>query len=260
VNEEILVELRAVAEAFKGLSENFVVVGGVATALFDFHAKADRETNVRTFFTQDIDVAIAGKVEVADDEVRERFERIGYRQELVPVRDCSTALTKYVKGTGVSEFEVEFLVPLMGKERDRWDRLKAVEKVADGIVAQQLRFLDILIVDPETVELPDSGGLEISVPNPGNYLVHKFLTLPRRDSPAQREKDSFYILDVLNRFADNHEYLAKEVSRVVRQHKPAQRFLTDFREFYGSVAAEGIVLLMTEYRRSYTGKFPLTAE
>ncbi len=260
VNPLVLRELRAVAQAFEGISGNFVIVGGAATALFDLYARADPYSPVKTAYTLDIDVAVDGRVVVAVEEVKKRFQEIGYEQILLPIADTPKPLIKYEKQIEGKAFEVEFLVPLFGRDPDRQGRRRVVEVVADGIHAQQLRFLDILTDRAEEVTLPGEGELKLRVPNPGNYLVHKYLTLHRRDQTVKREKDSFYVFDILNRFAEHHEYLAQEVIAVCKGFKQAKSFPRDFCAFYADSESEGIVLLMAEYRRSYSEKFPLTAE
>lgn len=99
------------------------------------------------------------------------------------------------------------------------------------------------------------------VPSPGCYLVHKFLTLKRRDQLAKKEKDAFYIFDILNRFESNWEFLVSEIAQTMKAfdaYKEVRSFTNDFSEFFKEPTSEGILLIMSEYNRTYVDEFDLS--
>lgn len=91
------------------------------------------------------------------------------------------------------ELRVEFLVPERGKGGLDYRLVKAL-----GVRAVPLRFLDMLLKDPIRLK---EGGLEVSVPAPLNYCLHKLIVAQRRQSEDKREKDvqqAVYVLDILD--------------------------------------------------------------
>jgi hypothetical protein len=61
---------------------------------------------------------------------------------------------------------------------------------AFGTDAQQVRFLDFLIRDPERAVVLHASGVPVSVPSPERYALHKLIVAQRRRTgEAKREKD-----------------------------------------------------------------------
>ena len=72
-------------------------------------------------------------------------------------------------------------------------------QLIQGIAAEKLRYIDLLLLAPWTVQLSEAGGYPIgpaSVPiricNPVSYLAQKVLSLPSR----RREKRGKDVLDI----------------------------------------------------------------
>ena len=83
----------------------------------------------------------------------------------------------YATGTGTG-FYAEFLTPLFGPEHRRDGKPKATRRVA-GVVSQQLRYLEVLLLAPWTVSLSHSHGFpfqdprDVRIANPASFLAHK---------------------------------------------------------------------------------------
>jgi hypothetical protein len=82
-----------------------------------------------------------------------------------------------------------------------------------GIVAQKLPHVDVLLVEPWTVFLPSEAGVgqdavQVRIPNAVTYLAQKMLVLPDRAKDKQ-SNDVVYIHDTLMTFADNLPALRK---------------------------------------------------
>jgi hypothetical protein len=98
----------------------------------------------------------------------------------------------YIK-LGHAYLELEFLVPQKGGENDRPHKLLDL-----GINAQPLPFLDILIGETIQVEV---GDVEIVLPHPVLFALHKLVVCKRRTGPrgrAKAEKDKKVAIQILN--------------------------------------------------------------
>ncbi len=95
----------------------------------------------------------------------------------------------------------EVLTPLRGSILDRSGQPKHVKKVQDGLTAQQLRYLDLLLHEPIDVDvgrievLEIDGALKVRIPNPAAYVLQKALIHGERGVSSQR-KDLAYIYDI----------------------------------------------------------------
>lgn len=261
-------EIADVIKKLQPISKDFVVIGGVSTYLYDFHELAD-VVQIKTTYTQDIDIAVPAYVSKNDMDIEKDFNSLGYQKEQSFFIDSPKPLFKYTKVLSDGEIEVEFLVPLQGSEYDRKGKQKTVKEIAGGITAQQLRFLDILLDNPYLITLDNlSGdktdiGIFVKIPSPENYIVHKFITLGRRTDQTKREKDAFYLFDVLNRFKSNREGIAIAVAVLIKKYikiHDIRDFKIKFQKFFESRSSEGIVLFMSEYNRTYKEKFEITEE
>jgi hypothetical protein len=90
------------------------------------------------------------------------------------------------------ELKIEFLVPERGKGGLENRLVKSL-----GVRAIPLRFLDMLLAD--SIKLREAG-IEVRVPKPLNYCLHKLIIAQRRKKADKREKDiqhAVYVLEIL---------------------------------------------------------------
>jgi hypothetical protein len=117
--------------------------------------------------------------------VRERLLAHGFNEELLG--DARPPTTHYRLGDAKTGFYAEFLTPLFGPEHGRDGKLNATRRVA-GVVSQQLRYLEILLLTPWVVSLSRSNGFpfedteEVRIRNPAAFLAHKALIHKKRAS------------------------------------------------------------------------------
>ena len=90
-----------------------------------------------------------------------------------------------------------------GRRRSKVGERDATARV-QGIVAQKLPHVDLLLVEPWTVSLPRAGqdAIQVRIPNAVAYLAQKVLVLPDREKDKQ-SNDVVYVHDTLMMFADN---------------------------------------------------------
>ena len=94
-----------------------------------------------------------------------------------PSSSYSTGYTKYVH----PELELEFLTPELGKGRDKPYIINNLH-----IQAQGLRFLNFLQAHAIKINYEN---IEVRVPEPSAYVLHKFIIFERRVKKDKRERD-----------------------------------------------------------------------
>ncbi|MBN1822993.1 MAG: hypothetical protein JW803_01595 [Endomicrobiales bacterium] len=92
---------------------------------------------------------------------------------------------------------IEFLVPEKGKGIDKPYPLPKL-----GLNAQTLRFLDLLGIKTIKTELE---GIQIVLPHPAAFALHKLLTAQRRKNPEKAEKDKRDAILVMGNLVENSE-------------------------------------------------------
>jgi hypothetical protein len=110
------------------------------------------------------------------------FERIAQEAGYVVDNDVLLGTTKI---KSASRLEIEFLITQKGAGAF------ATYKSALGVTAQALRGLDLLLNNTVKINYFD---MEIIVPTPEAYVLHKILINVKRNSNAKREKDRSSIL------------------------------------------------------------------
>ena len=165
-----------------------VFVGGCASALYASHSAAS--SVLRSMVTKDIDIAGDLRLETPVDAVplAQRMTEAGFEEEhLAPT--AFSPVIKYVPKDGEKTFDVEFLCPKRGARRRRGATEEGSVEIHDGLLAQSLQYLGILLVDPWQIDLADAGldteipekGLLVRIPNPAAYIVQKVLIRNRQD-------------------------------------------------------------------------------
>lgn len=158
--------------------------------------------------TTDIDVTVPGSLPIRDEQtLRERLEAGDFI--IVPRRTVSrNAPSKHYfqhrrrEGSGLAAIHGEFLTPLKGPATDRDGNPKSPRKVQKGLSAEALRYMDLLLWEPISLDLSNiypttaPAGLEIRLPNVGTFVVQNALCSQKRDRLEKRDKDLAYIYDV----------------------------------------------------------------
>ena len=116
----------------------------------------------------------------------------------VPHLDPARAV-RYAASSGL---KVDFLTPNRGKDSEEPRYLPAF-----GTDAQQLRFLDFLIRDPESAVLLHGTGVLVTVPAPQRYALHKLIVARRRhEEGGKREKDLLQAGALLDTLVDRRPH------------------------------------------------------
>ena len=206
--------------------EEIVIIGGWAHQLYRLHPSAQALEYV-PLTTLDADVALPSALAVSGQSIRERLLANGFSEELFG--DDKPPATHYALREGRTGFFAEFLTPLRGSEYHRRGERKATKRIA-GVVSQQLRYVEILLHAPWSIEIDQSAGFplpgrrRVQVANPAGFLAHKVLVHQKRGR-AKFAKDILYIHDTLEIFGATLSDLNQEWRDEVRPrlHERAAR-------------------------------------
>jgi len=117
-----------------------------------------------------------------------------------------------------SRLEIEFLIDQKGAG------LEHVYRTALGVTAQALRGLDLLLKETVSVEYM---GLEITVPIPESYVIHKILINTDRKKTGKKEKDIQSILAIFP-YLNKEKYQELVESRTKKQQKIIDSFWASY--------------------------------
>jgi len=197
-----LAKFSRLIEALRPWLDQIIFIGGRAHRLYRERPEAV-PVAYEALQTDDADVALNPKTMTAAGSIRLRLKEFGFNEEFSG--DNRPPATHYGLGDKDAGFYAEFLTPLAGGENRRDGSPDVTERVA-GVVAQKLRYLDVLLIAPWSVTVRRETGFDlpepamILIPNPTSYLVQKLLIHGLR-KPGDRAKDALYIHDTIELFS-----------------------------------------------------------
>jgi hypothetical protein len=193
--------LSRVAQALAPFGAQFVVVGGWAHQL---HWLSDLANPVEfeALRTEDLDIAAPQRVQAHGTPLDRALGLVGFRVD--PSGDATPPSTRYVYEPQPS-FYLQFITPRTGSGLRR-DGSKESAVVIAGVVAECLRYVDLLLKRPWSIELTPRGGSQgssgarLHVVNASSFMAQKLLVFHDRE-PSHRAKDIVYLYDTLLLFA-----------------------------------------------------------
>ena len=226
--------------------------GGWAPFLYDRYLFRDRRHE--PVFTRDIDFMVKPKLPIIGQKtVDQLLTEAGLRAKF---KSRENPPVIHYEGTieGV-DVEIEFLTDQAGSNPD------AVLKVQEGLHAEALRYISLLVENILALTIDDSDlmdapvPLTVKVPTPAAYIFQKGLILKRRRDHQKRAKDLYYIFDILAGSREIRHDLLRDFSEFRRKHaKWYHTFMLNLSEFFKGPESEG-VLLVAEQRpaNAYVG-------
>ena len=171
-----------------GILKDIVLVGSWCTVFYkDFFAS---KKYMASLTTRDMDLlipqprAIKAKVDIA-----ELLKDLGF-------------IVGFTGSQGYIRLEhpqliVEFLVPERGKGLDKPYSLPQL-----GLNAQALRFLEFL--SQNTIK-SKVGSINVTLPHPANFALHKLVVMGRRPKAEKQAKDKDAAIKILNALIDSEQ-------------------------------------------------------
>lgn len=195
-----LAEFARLVEALAPWRHQLVFVGGWAHRLYRQHPSAS-VPGYAPLATRDADVAFK-TWETFTGSIQRALLDAGFTEHLTG--DYRPPVARYSLGHESIGFYAEFLTPLVGSGTRRNGDPDATLQTA-GITAQRLRYLELLLMRPWQVALPERStpGNQpptVWIANPTSFVIQKIL-IRRKRSPQKRAQDILYIHDTLELFA-----------------------------------------------------------
>ena len=243
--------------------DDIICIGGCANALYRYHDLASSSAP-EYLGTKDSDWALPVRLAQRTTEpLAKLMTKAGFVEQLL-VSDSEPVVKYRPKGDAIAA-DIEFLCPLSGAPGVRKRENAAVE-VQEGLMAQPLRYLEILTRNPWQVNLglaPEFRrfkGVMVQVPNPTAYVVQKILIRDQRRRAESRAKDCYYIYEVSVVFRDSLAALGREYAML--QDLPApwlRRFKKGVRSLFRDEHAEGVTSTLDVHEDAGVGGPRLTA-
>jgi hypothetical protein len=186
-------KLRGFVHALQALEPrlgDIVLTGGWAWYLYRKYLTGEK--NLPGEFTLDMDLVVPRTL-ASRPQLDEMLELADFELEMSG--DEHPPVSKYSwPSTEAPEAVVEFLTPARGSG-------ETATLAVNGVVAQQLRFLDLLLDDPVLLDVNEQAESEsyigrVRVPRVGLFVLQKALTFRRRRPRGKMYKDLFYIFDL----------------------------------------------------------------
>ena len=240
--------LYRILATIKSYLEDFIIIGGFGSLLYQFHEKAS-STLPFPLVTYDIDIAAGRKVPIRGDKsVHQLLLEAGLKEELTG--SFRPPVAKYIfEDRTPSLYYVEFLTPLSGSENKRNGRSDGTHIIQLKLSAQKLRYLNLLFQDTWRVNTASIPALEkyvnlpVRIPHPNMFIMQKILISGRRPRDS-RSKDFAYIYLTLTCFRRDLELLAHEYS-VLLNNRVWKKWYRDFirlsRQIFNTPDSDGPV-------------------
>lgn len=152
--------------------ENLIVIG--SWCLYYYRIYFDETRHISPVRTLDLDLMIPNPPEIDKDvDLTAILENQSFDLKF----GYNTGYVKYVNPA----LTVEFLTPMLGRGKSGPYEIKELH-----VNAQGLRFLNFL--QQYTMKIKD-GDIEVTVPEPSAFVLHKFIISQRRKNKAKAERD-----------------------------------------------------------------------
>ena len=194
-------------DAIRPWLKQLVFVGGWAHQLYRLHALASIPPH-QPLRTRDADLAFSANARLPGD-IGAALRAADFREELSG--EHTPPVSEYRLGDENQGFYVEFLAPLSGSGAKRGGAADATLAKA-GVTAQKLRYLEVLLIGPWSIQLGRSTGFPLRTPvnvrvaNPVSFIAQKLLIRGRRKH-NKVPQDVLYIHDTLELFGRDLEAL-----------------------------------------------------
>lgn len=244
-------------KALKPYLDDLVCIGGCANALYRYHPWSTT-TSLHGIGTYDLDLAVEQRVPIRNGvSLADIME--GIETEPETFGSENDPVIKYRPKDKDIAAEIEFLCDAGGAKGGRAQKQVPVSiPVQDELYAQPLRYLDVLLRNPWTIQpgtiagLSDLRGLTLQIPNPTAYIMQKVLIQSQGRKREAMAKDFYYMFEISVLFRDAHNRLADEYQRLIHwiPAKWSKRFREHIQSSFASRHADGPVMVMQVYRDS----------
>lgn len=169
LDDEILEILQSLDR--QGALKHLVLIGSWVTLFYrDYFKNQNYHPTIRT---TDIDFLVPKKpIRGLNVDLSSTLKKLGFSENF-----SSDGLVTFSK----PELDVEFLYPRIGRESDKPKTIHAL-----GVNARPLRYM--YLIERETIQC-SFHGVDITLPHPVTYALHKLIISGRRTKEFKRDND-----------------------------------------------------------------------
>ncbi|MBI5551734.1 MAG: hypothetical protein HY911_09530 [Desulfobacterales bacterium] len=218
---------------------SIVIGGGWVPFLYSRYLLAD--SNTQPLFTRDIDLLVKDTLPVIDENTVDQLLTQAGLASIFKTR-ANPPLIHYQGQIEGCDVEIEFLTDQRGSDSE------VVVEVQEGLHAEALRFLSVLVENTITIVLGDlDSPLSVKVPSPAAFILNKGLVFPRRRDKVKKAKDLYYAFDLLSRDDPLRAEIIDGLSSL-KQKYPAwfKTFLKNMRSAFNALDSEGVLLVLSQ--------------
>lgn len=196
-------DLIGVLEPMKPYLPEIVVCGG--WTLYIYRKWVLGQPGPLPLRTGDVDVAVPKRLPVQAEPLEKLLGEAGFHEDLtgsgrLPVMHFIRKGSPFI----------EFLTPRRSsKDPD-------VVSIQEGVTAQVLQYLDIILDHSRSVQVP-RRDFEVRIPTAAAYLYQKGLSFPHRAKRDHKAKDLAYLFEILNNFPEFRKALPGELIELSRR-------------------------------------------
>ena len=217
-----------------------VFAGGWAPLIYYHYLVGDK---ARTpLLTKEFDLMVGRRIRSRGISLNEILRDAGLHPE---PRDSSPHPAQiYLGEIEGNHLELEFFTPMTGRGGDR-----AIE-VQDNLLALPLRYADIIVSAAMEAVIDDhplhsvTTPVILLAPSPEAFIFNKGLTFSRRQAASKKEKDLYYIFDILARCPELRKGILEELGALKRSSashaKWFKSFLKNMADYLGGPYTKGI--------------------
>ncbi len=202
-----------------------VLAGGWAWYVYRKYLTGER--SLPGEFTLDVDLVVPRRLSSTEPRLDEMLAAADFELEMEG--EERPPVSKYSwPSTEASEAVVEFLTPARASG-------DAATLEINGVVAQQLRFLDLLLDDPVSIQVDERAEDErfagsLRVPNIGLFVLQKVLTFRRLPWKAKRGPDwtrqAARLLEE-NCGSPEADAIGRVLNQIPEEQRPSRRYVSD---------------------------------
>lgn len=250
-----------VVQSLSSYLGDLICIGGCANALYRFHELASHAAPAY-LGTKDIDWAVHQKLPLQDRKpLASLMAEAGFNETCFG--SGKQAVIKYCPTNSALSSDLEFLCPLSGLPGSSNKVLPPTShEVQTGLMAQPLRYLEILFQRPWVIDLgriPEFKalhGTRVQVPNPSAYVVQKVLIRDQQRGWPSLAKDCYYIYEISVLFHEALDAMAKEYANIKLGLPQAwiKRFRTKLHLLFRNAHADGPASALRVYQAAIASR------
>lgn len=216
-----------------------IIGGGWVPFLYYRYLVADK--NKQALFTKDIDFLVKENLPVVKGKTVDQLLTEAGLESVFKSRD-NPPLIHYEGNIEGFEVEIEFLTDQKGSNPD------TVIKVQEGLHAEALRFLSILVENTINLDLGDiEPPLSVKVPSLEAFILNKGLVFPRRRDRLKSAKDLYYVFDILSTCTQLRPEIINGLNDLQKKYPVWFRaFVKNMGTTFVDIDSEGVLMVLSQ--------------